>query len=1679
MTDSRVHTTADPAMDNPQPNAVDSVEPDHTSDGDLTRLYRTYYRQDAIPATAAGNAMPIDTETTDASDEHQQRAFALLTKHRELAAERTPGSPSVAIWGESDNADTNGGSVSTSVLQIVTDDVPFLVESVTALLGSVGISVEQIVHPVLIVRRNSSGELTEILTDHTTFTKPEDAIAESWMHLQLSGTPSALLTQIKQRVTKLLSDVRQVVSDTSAMRSTLTDIATELESQRGTGPATAAEANESAGLLRWLAAGNFRTLGYRRYEAHSGTGADKNLTMSDGSGLGVLRSPEMTDLRFRLYSDESEAKRILVFAQGQAPAMSLRVVYPFFVCVRIFDSNNNVVGEHRFLGIFTVTGLHENVLDVPVLATRVHEVLRLAGHSLDSFTGQSMLEIIQSYPRTELFTVDVETLHRTVSEVVAIGVSRELRLFLRADPNGRFVSALVYMPRDRYRTGVRLEMQSLLLREFAGSSIDYTARVTESVVAQVHFTIRIPDGWTAGTAPDVSEEAREELQRRLSEATRSWEDHLADEVARREPTALAAQANRFAGTFPQAYKEDFPPARALADLNRIERLQDGDIDIALYRKEGAKPGRWQLSLYLTGDGVSLSSVLPVMQSMGVEVLDERPYRLSRSDGEQCWIYDFSLQVDHETLQSPSVANLAASLSTAPTARAENAPSSNDLERRFTEAFVAVWDGLAESDRFNELILRAGLDWRQAMMLRAYARYLRQITFAYSQAHIEEVLLENANTASSLVGLFEATFDPVNHSKSRAEEIAKDLKQQLDDVVSLDADRILRAYLRLMRATLRTNYFVGCRDGIDTMPDKCRYREVLSFKFDPRDVPEIPKPRPRFEIFVYSPRIEGVHLRFGEVARGGLRWSDRREDFRTEVLGLAKAQAVKNAVIVPVGAKGGFVVKKPPTATGDPAVDRDAFRAEGIRCYRLFISGLLDITDNLDQVTGATISPGDVVRWDSDDTYLVVAADKGTATFSDIANGIAAQYNFWLGDAFASGGSAGYDHKAMGITAKGAWESVKRHFREMGIDTQTQDFTVVGIGDMSGDVFGNGMLLSEHIRLQAAFDHRHIFVDPNPDAASSFQERQRLFDLPRSSWEDYNKELISAGGGVWSRSVKSIPVSEQMREALGLPPHINEMSPPELMKAILLSPAQLLWNGGIGTYVKSGQETHGDVGDKANDNIRVNGTDLRVKVVGEGGNLGLTQRGRIEFAQRGGKVNSDALDNSAGVDCSDHEVNIKILLESLISTGTLKAEDRNELLASMTDEVSELVLFDNRMQNELMGTSRANSAQLLSVHTRQIADLVTNRGMDREIESLPDDEEILQRAKRGEGLASPELSTLLAHVKLAIKDDLMASDLPDNEVFAGRLPEYFPTALRENYHEAIRSHPLQRQIVSTMLANQAIDNGGITYAFRLLEDAGATTTDAIRAFAAVTEIFGLRELWDQIRSADMPTEASDQLMLATRRLLDRASRWLLANRPQPIAVGAEINRFAVSVRELGPKVPEWLHGNDSKYLKLRAEEAVAIGAPQDLATRVYALLHEYCLLDIVEVADFAERELGEVASLYFELTAHLGIDMLQGAVSRLERGDRWHALARLALRDDLYGSTRALCLDVLEYGEPDESAEEKIAEWELSNASRLERARTALNQISNSGTLDLATLSVAARQVRSMVYSRSLRSEAGR
>jgi glutamate dehydrogenase len=1588
------------------------------SQGTIARLARAYMATYRGPHGDAPGADSAVTAPVDRTALGRLTSPALVEAHCRLGQHRSFGDTRVAVYADDDPAGFG------PALQIVTDNASMLMDSVTVLLHRLGVAYKAIMNPVFRVRRGPSGELLEI--EPASDAPFGDGIDETWIHVQLAESvdPKAV-EEVKRLLPSVLADARQVALDSASMAAMLRSLAAELDSDpEGRFPGS--DRKDVAALLRWLADGHFVLLGYQRCQVRDG-----HASVDPSSRLGVLR------LRTDVLPQLTESDDLLVLAQATMPSFLRYGAYPYIVVVR--ERVGVTAIEHRFVGLFTVAAMNANVLEIPLISRRVNDALAIA-HRDPSHPGQLLLDIIQTIPRSELFALSAKDLLDMAMAVVDLGSRRRTLLFMRADQLAHFVSCLVYLPRDRYTTAVRLEMQDILVRELGGVSIDYAARVSESPWAVVHFTVRLPEG-SRQPDIDVSLENETRIQDLLTEAARTWGDRLMGAVKTGSISQVVAE--HYSSAFPEVYKQAFAPVDAIKDIAIIEELQDNTVKLVL--GDRGADGVAQLTWYLGGRSASLSQLLPMLQSMGVVVLEERPFTVTRADGLPVWIYQFKIS-PHPNIPTPPAG-----------------PERVAMAQRFADAVTAIWHGRMEVDRFNELVLRAGLTWNQVVVLRTYAKYLRQAGFPYSQSHIETVVNDNAGTARSLIELFQALFDPNPSDETRrrdAQTAAAAVAADIDALVSLDTDRVLRAFASMIQATLRTNYFVSS-------PDSARQQNVLSVKLNPGLIDEVPLPRPKFEIFVYSPRVEGVHLRFGHVARGGLRWSDRREDFRTEILGLVKAQAVKNAVIVPVGAKGGFVVKSPPVATGDATADRDAQRNEGVACYKLFIAGLLDLTDNVDKSTGNVVTPPDVVRRDGDDAYLVVAADKGTATFSDIANEVAASYGFWLGDAFASGGSVGYDHKAMGITAKGAWEAVKRHFREMGVDTQTEDFTVVGVGDMSGDVFGNGMLLSKHIRLLAAFDHRHIFIDPNPDAATSWIERKRLFDLPRSSWEDYDRSLISEGGGVYSREQKSIPISPQVRAALGIADNVGEMTPPNLIKAVLKAPADLLFNGGIGTYIKAETESDADVGDRANDPVRVNGNQVRAKVIGEGGNLGVTSLGRIEFNLAGGRCNTDALDNSAGVDCSDHEVNIKILIDSLVTAGKVRAEDRTALLVSMTDEVGRLVLADNEDQNDLMGTSRANAASLLPVHARMIKDFVKDHGLNRELEALPSEKEIRRRTEAGIGLTSPELATLMAHTKLVLKHELLATDLPDQEVFASRLPWYFPSKLRDQFTSDIRQHQLRREIVTTMLVNDLVDTSGISYAYRISEDVGVGPVDAVRSYVATDAIFRIGEVWRQIRAADIPVAVSDRMTLDLRRLIDRAGRWLLNYRPQPLAVGAEINRFAEKVRVLTPRMSEWLRGDDKAIVEKEARDFSAQGVSHDLAYMVTTGLYQYSLLDVIDIADIIDRDPAEVADTYFALMDRLGTDGLLTAVSRLVRDDRWHSLARLAIRDDIYGSLRALCFDVLAVGEPDESGEEKIAEWETTNSSRVTRAQRTLTEIYDSGELDLATLSVAARQIRSM------------
>jgi glutamate dehydrogenase len=1180
----------------------------------------------------------------------------------------------------------------------------------------------------------------------------------------------------------------------------------------------------------------------------------------------------------------------------------------------------------------------------------------------------------------------------------------------------------VFVPRDRFNTENRRRIEAILRTATGATSIDYTTRVSESVLVRLHFVAYVE----AGDAPDFD---ADEVEMMLVAATRSWSDDLEEALLDELGEARGGELfERYGDAFPAAYRADWVARSALADIVHIEELPEADgLGISLYRPLEAGPRMLRAKLFRAGRALMLSDVLPLFENMGVQVADERPYPIVPRGRDGVWIYDFGL-----------------------TYSGGGDLDAGGVRESFQDTFVRTWRGEVENDTYNRLVLGGALTWREITVLRAIGKYLRQARITYSDRYVEQALVSHPEIARLLVALFQARFDPRRDDRDDAAEVAERIEEAIDAVESLDQDQILRMFLGVVRAILRTNYF-------QTGPTEAASH--LSFKLDPSELRWLPQPRPRYEIFVYSPRTEGVHLRGGPVARGGIRWSDRREDFRTEVLGLMKAQMVKNAVIVPVGAKGGFVVKRPPQR-------REELPEEVVACYSTFIRGLLDLTDDIDG--GKIVPPENVVRYDSDDPYLVVAADKGTATFSDIANGIALEEGFWLGDAFASGGSTGYDHKKMGITARGAWESVKRHFREVGHDVQSQDFTVVGIGDMSGDVFGNGMLLSRHIRLIGAFNHRHVFIDPNPDPERSFEERRRLFELPTpSSWEDYDSEAISPGGGVYDRAAKSIKLSPEAREALGI--EEESLKPNELIQALLRAPVDLLWNGGIGTYVKAGEETHADAGDKTNDSVRVNASELRAKVVGEGGNLGVTQYGRIEYALAGGRINTDAIDNSGGVDCSDREVNIKILLDAVVEAGDLTEKQRNELLVEMTDSVGALVLQDNYEQSETLSLAETNAASMVDVHQRFIRFLETRNNLDRELEALPDDEQIGERKRDDGGLTRPEIATLLAYSKIDLHEALLESDVPEDPYLSAELDRYFPAPLPERFGEQMRSHRLGRQIVTTQVVNNMLHGGGTTFAFRLHEETGAPASQIARAYACAREIFEMRPLWGEIENLDNRCDSSVQvdLLLEGRRLVERASRWLLGNRPRQLDIASTVRHFRPGAMVLYASITRLLSPEDAEPLARRADELRERGVPEDLATRVAALPIMFSALDIVVVADERELDVDQVAAAHFRLGSRLGLHWLRDRIVALPRDDRWRARARAALRDDLYAIHREITSEVLRLADTDTEPAGLVDGWIDSNPAS-ERALQTVGDIRSGQSYDLTTLPVAVREMRNLI-----------
>ena len=1566
--------------------------------------------------------------TQDLADRAVDDLAGAVVAHWRTARDRPTGEAKVRVYDPTPG--TAGWTSPYTVIEIVSDDMPFLVDSVTMELGRQGYAIELIVHPVMRVLRDRDGELERVLAPGE---NADGAVTESVIHAEVTHESDPdRLSVLQSGIELVLEEVRVAVQDWGAMRAQLTVATDELAHRSRCG---AHELAEARAFLAWLADDHLTFLGYREYELRD-EGDAATVHVVEGTGLGILRgvSPRpVTPLSPRAMQ-EARSAHPLVLAKANSRSTVHRPAYLDYIGVKRFDADGRVTGERRFLGLYTTSAYKAPPHEIPLLRDKVALVTDRAGLPPDSHDAKGLTDILESFPRDLLVQIDPDDLFEIAIGVLGLGERQRVRLFVSADRLDRFVACILCLPRDRFTTVNRRRAERILLAAFHGDQIDGQMLRTELRNVRVDYIVHCPDG-----VPEDYDAAAIEAE--IVRATRAWADDLrAALLAERGEAAGVALLARYAQAFPGGYRADVDAATAVADIGRMERLhalgREPGTQIALYRRRGDTEQTIRAKL-LSTVAVSLSEVVPKFEHMGAMVVSERPYEIVPDGAAPVWIYDFELRCDPAGLD-----------------RAGD---------RFGSAFLGVWSGELEDDRLNGLVMGAGLSGREVTIIRAVLRYLRQAQVPFSDAYMIQTLLDNPEIVRRTVELFAARFDPEIRDRELAERLTGELREAIDAVQSLDADRILRRVVAVVEATLRTNYYRRPTrpSGPDAIPP------CLSFKLDPGRLEFLPRPRPRYEIFVYSPRVEGVHLRGGHVARGGLRWSDRREDFRTEVLGLMKAQMVKNALIVPVGAKGGFVVKCPPARD-----DRESQMAEGIACYRSFLGGLLDLTDNYvdDRVAG----PERVVAYDDDDPYLVVAADKGTAAFSDIANEVGAGYGFWLGDAFASGGSRGYDHKQMGITARGAWVSVARHFGELGLDVATEDFTVAGIGDMSGDVFGNGMLRSEHIRLVAAFNHAHVFLDPDPDPRRSFAERERLFALPRSGWDDYDRAVISTGGGVHSRAAKSIAITPEVGAALAIT--ATELAPDELISAVLRAPVDLLFNGGIGTYVKARDESHRAAGDRANDAVRVDGDQLRCRVVAEGGNLGLTQRGRIEYAlhggpdDTGGQIYTDAIDNAAGVNCSDHEVNIKILLGQLTAAGQMTDEERNAALRRMTDAVAESVLAASDAQTQALSLAAQRATSMIDVYARMISELEATAGLDRELEGLPGEAEIAERRAEQLGLTAPELATIMAHGKIHLREALLASELPDDPDLAPDLIRYFPPPLPEQCAAEMRSHRLRRELIAAIVANELVDRAGITFVFRLHEETGATPAQLGRAYTAARDVFAMRDVWAQIRALDHAVEAGMQrsMLHEAERLVGRAARWLVrAGGPGAVDIAATVRRFAPGVNALAAELPGALRGEDRETFDARLQELSDAGVPPALARRVASMPSLLSVFDIVEDAALTGQPAPVVTAVYFGLGSRLGLDWLRDRILQLGGDDRWQALARSALRDDLYALHRALTREVLVGGAP-RGGEAAIESWLAANADPLARAEGVLADVRVAREHDTTALPVALRELKNLV-----------
>ncbi|MBH0035974.1 NAD-glutamate dehydrogenase [Pseudoalteromonas sp. NZS71_1] len=1516
----------------------------------------------------------------------------------------------------------DGWQSSHTIVEIITKDMPFLVDSVRMAMTRENIASHLLLHCPLKIKRDENAKISGLSNLKA---EQESSSTKTVFFIEIDRqTDSSVIESFKKELESVLVDVSVAVDDWQPIRKKLIAVTKELPKRHHN--KTTEEVSETTEFLDWLAKDNFTLMGYREYELSPVQG-DYQLKGKMESSLGLMKNS--TEEHTRLLSElpevarqEARSSNLLILTKTNSVSRVHRPAYIDYVGIKRFDDEGNVIGEDRFIGLFSSSFYNNSATDVPVLKSKINRIMEMCDFAKGTHAYKAVLNILETYPRDELVQARESELLEVAMGVLQVQERDMCRLFVRKDAYGRFLSCMVYVPRERYNTALRRETQDILANAFnSDDKVEFTTYFSESTLARTHYTVRVTDNKIEYNVKDI--------ENNLVEAARTWEDKLQSALLESAGEARGNDLNRkYCNAFARSYKDEVLPSAAVVDIEKLELLSDENkLEMLFYRpQEEANSNIVRLSLFHKDEPIHLSDVMPMLENFGLRVVGETPYSVKTSDGRINWIMDFSMLID-----SKGMADF------------------DKISARFRAALTNVWGNRLENDGFNRLVLMGGLTGREASILRAYAKYMRQIGVTFSQSYIESTFANYPNIAAQIVNLFAKKFSVKSPASAKTlEKLSTQIYLELENVANLDDDRIIRLYVDMIVATLRTNYF--------QKDDAGQFKAYISFKIRPSLIPDVPLPLPAFEIFVYSPRVEGVHLRYGKVARGGLRWSDRREDFRTEVLGLVKAQQVKNTVIVPVGSKGGFVCKQLPS-------EREAFIKEGQECYKIFIRGLLDITDNIER--GEVVPARDVVRHDEDDAYLVVAADKGTATFSDIANGIANEYNFWLGDAFASGGSVGYDHKKMGITAKGAWESVKRHFREMDIDCQTTDFTVVAIGDMAGDVFGNGMLLSKHIRLQVAFNHMHIFVDPNPDAATSYPERERLFNMPRSSWEDYNKELISAGGGVFSRAAKSITLSQEMKKMLGTKK--ASMTPNELMKASLMMEFDLLWNGGIGTYIKNSKETDADVGDRANDALRINGRDLGAKIIGEGGNLGATQLGRVEFAAKGGRVNTDFIDNVGGVACSDNEVNIKILLNGLVAEGDLTRKQRDELLYSMTDEVSELVLKDCYRQTHTISITQSKGTSTLKEKIRFIHALEKDGKLNRAIEFIPSDEELAERAAAGKDLTRPELSVLVSYAKMVLKESLVSDEITENPYYRQLLVKSFPRPLREKFNDAMNNHPLRKEIIATKLANSIVNDMGLNFMVRMHEETGANEAEIAMCYSIASEIFEMRDTWSSISALDnkIPAAVQTEMLYQLRRTVRRTTRWFLRHRNKSQTIEQGIEFFAPTFKDLSDNLNTYMIEKENDRIVIEANKLIDAGVPADIAKRIVSLSSLFSVMDLAEVANNSGKSISMVSNTYFKLGARMGLHWFLEQITKQPVANHWQALARSSYREELDWQQRTLSEVVLNSFEGDESdVDSQIDEWMDSQDLLLQRWKQMLAEFKTSQSHDFAKFSVALREL---------------